>query len=45
VLATADQGTMHFEIGSGQIRPNGGPGLHLGIWSGQTRAKSCAVGL
>jgi hypothetical protein len=52
VLATADQGTMHFAIGSGLTRASGpgirlqtGSGLRPGIWSRQTRANSCAVGL
>jgi hypothetical protein len=52
VLATADQGTMHFAIGSGLNRASGpgirlqtGSGLRPGIWSRQTRANSCAVGL
>ena len=46
--ATADEGAMHFEIGPERgppIRMQSGNGLHPGIWSRQTRANSCAVGL
>jgi competence protein ComEC len=46
--STADEGAMHFEFGPGHgsgIRMQAGGGLHPGIWSRQTRANSCAVGL
>jgi hypothetical protein len=53
LLATADEGTMHFEIGAGQIRTGSGPGIRMqyhsglrpGIWSRPPRGNSCAVGL
>jgi len=48
LLSTADEGTMHFETGTGHgagISMQTASGLRLGIWSRQTRANSCAVGL
>ncbi|MEO8308528.1 MAG: ComEC/Rec2 family competence protein [Pseudomonadota bacterium] len=48
VRATAVEGAMHFEIGrerSPRIRMLSVNGLRAGIWSRQTRANSCAVGL
>jgi competence protein ComEC len=44
VLATADQGSMQFDSGA-SVRMQTGTGLRPGIWSRQTRANSCAVGL
>jgi competence protein ComEC len=46
--STADEGTMHFETGSGHeagISTRTANGPRLGVWSRQTRANSCAVGL
>jgi competence protein ComEC len=52
LLATAEHGTMQFEIGNRQagavspgIRSRTGIDLQPGIWSKQTRVNSCAVGL
>jgi hypothetical protein len=46
--STADEGDLHFEIGprhGSRIHMQTGSGLQPGIWSRQTRANSCAVGL
>ena len=46
--STADEGTMHFETGTGHgagIRMQTASSPRLGILSRQTRANSCAVGL